>query len=93
MLGPSPIETLEILSHWLDKDKALLRQYQEKAQRIGRPRSAFTAADLIWSAAQENPIPVIADRPAMLPKLLELLSSFGIDSGRKPADSKETQNS
>jgi 1,2-diacylglycerol 3-beta-galactosyltransferase len=90
-LGPSPIETLEILCHWLDKDKVLLHQYQEKAQRIGRPRSAFTAADLIWSAALEQPSPVIADHLAVLPKLLDLLSSFGIDSGRKPADSKETQ--
>ncbi len=90
-LARSPIGALEILCHWLERDGALLGQYQEKARRVGRPRSAYTAAELIWSAAQEQPYPASVDRPAVLPKLLELLSSFGIDSGRKPADSKEAQ--
>jgi 1,2-diacylglycerol 3-beta-galactosyltransferase len=91
-LGHTPIEALEILCHWLENDRAVLDEVRDNAQRVGRPQSAYTAAELIWSAAQ-NPSRVSADRPAMLPKLLEMLSSFGIESGRKPADSKVTQRS
>jgi 1,2-diacylglycerol 3-beta-galactosyltransferase len=92
-LGRTPIGTLEILCHWLNNDRQLLKQYHDQALRIGRPRSAFTAADLIWSAAQSSPLPAMGDRPSVLPKLLDLLSSFGIDSGQKPNDAKETQRS
>jgi 1,2-diacylglycerol 3-beta-galactosyltransferase len=92
-LSRTPVEALEVLFHWLENDKRLLRQYRDQALRTGRPQSAFTAADLIWSAAQSSPYPVMGDRPSVLPKLLDLLSSFGIDSGRKPDVSKETQRS
>ncbi len=92
-LGRTPIEALEILCHWLNDDGQLLKQYHDQALLIGRPRSAFTAADLIWSAAQSSPRLGVGDRPAVLPKLLDLLSSFGIDSVQKSADEKETQGS
>jgi 1,2-diacylglycerol 3-beta-galactosyltransferase len=92
-LGRTPVETLEKLFHWLDGDCQLLKQYHDQALRIGRPQSAFTAADLIWSAAQSSPQLVVDDHPAVLPKLLDLLSSFGIDSGQKTADAKENQKS
>lgn len=90
-LARTPVETLEILFHWMEHDKKLLKGYRQQALLIGRPQSAFTAADLIWSAAQTTPYPVNNDRPAVLPKILDLLSSFDIESGRKPDTSKETQ--
>ena len=91
-LGRSPIEALEVLCHWLENDQLLLSEYHEKALRIGRPRSAFTAADLIWSAAGHTSHLVTVDRPALLPRFLDLLRNFDIDSGRKPADIKEAQD-
>lgn len=90
-LARSPIEALENLFHWMENDKKLLKGYRQQALLIGRPQSAYTAADLIWSAAHSTVFPVNNDRPAVLPKILDLLSSFDIDSGRKVDASKETQ--
>jgi 1,2-diacylglycerol 3-beta-galactosyltransferase len=90
-LVQTPVEALEILCHWLEKDKYLLNKYHQNALQVGRPRSAYVAADLIWTAAQGSPYPVTVDRPTVLPKLLDLLSSFDIEIGRKPVDSKEAQ--
>jgi 1,2-diacylglycerol 3-beta-galactosyltransferase len=91
-LGRSPVEALEVLCHWLEQDKRLLSQYHEKALRLGRPRSAFTAAELIWSAAEHSSSLVTVDRPALLPRLLDMLRNFDIDSGGKPADTREAQD-
>jgi 1,2-diacylglycerol 3-beta-galactosyltransferase len=50
-LAQSPLESLEILFHWLEKDKSILNQRAENARCLGRPRAALDIADLVWSVA------------------------------------------
>lgn len=78
-LATEPLTSLETLFHWLHKDGALLKKYQARAQALGRPQSAYTAGDLIWSAAERGPIPSPDNHTPVLPKLLELLHSFDLD--------------
>jgi len=51
-LAKTPLETLEILFHWLDQGGKLLAQRAENARRIGRPRAAYDIAELVWAAAK-----------------------------------------
>ncbi len=51
VLTKEPIEVLEILCHWLDKDRSLYCQQAQNARRLGHPRAAYDVADLVWSAA------------------------------------------
>jgi 1,2-diacylglycerol 3-beta-galactosyltransferase len=50
-LAETPLESLEILFHWLDQDARLLTQRAENARRMGRPRAAFDIAELVWAVA------------------------------------------
>ncbi len=50
-LANNPVEALEILFHWLDKDRHLLAERAVNARRLGHPRAAYEAADLIWDMA------------------------------------------
>lgn len=77
-IARSPVEALEKLFHWMDNDQALLEKYQNKARSLGRPKAAYSIADLAWSAAVRGPVPLPASRAHMLPKLLALLSTSGI---------------
>lgn len=74
----TPLEALEILCHWLANDGALLRERARAARTLGRPESAYTIAEYIWAAAERGPLPIPENRQAILPKLLNLLSTFGL---------------
>jgi UDP-N-acetylglucosamine:LPS N-acetylglucosamine transferase len=50
-----PLQVLETLAHWMRDDRKGLRKAAENARRIGRPRAAMDAADLIWEAALRGP--------------------------------------
>jgi 1,2-diacylglycerol 3-beta-galactosyltransferase len=52
----TPIEALEALRHLTLKDGELLKAQAANARRLGKPLAAFTAAELIWQAAQRSPI-------------------------------------
>ncbi len=47
-LANDPIEALESLFHWLDKNRQLLAERARNARSLGNPRAAYEAADLIW---------------------------------------------
>jgi 1,2-diacylglycerol 3-beta-galactosyltransferase len=47
----NPVEALEILFHWFDKDRQLLAERARNARRLGHPCAAYEAADLIWGVA------------------------------------------
>jgi UDP-N-acetylglucosamine:LPS N-acetylglucosamine transferase len=80
-LAGSPVEALEILSHWLDRDKALLAERTRNASALGRPRSAYHVAELAWQAAERGrPLPTTTRRLDRIKKLRDLLGSFGISS-------------
>jgi UDP-N-acetylglucosamine:LPS N-acetylglucosamine transferase len=51
VLARDPIEVLETVCHWLEKDWSLYRQQAENARRLGFPRAAYDVADLAWTAA------------------------------------------
>jgi 1,2-diacylglycerol 3-beta-galactosyltransferase len=53
-LAQTPLETLEILFHWLDQGGKLLAQRAENARRLGRPRAAFDIAELVWAAIKSE---------------------------------------
>jgi len=50
VLAQSPIEVLETMCHWLEKDGLLYRRQAEQARLLGRPRAAYDAAELIWGS-------------------------------------------
>jgi 1,2-diacylglycerol 3-beta-galactosyltransferase len=50
VLARDPIEVLETMCHWLDKDWRLYRQQAQNARQIGYPRAAYDVADLVWAA-------------------------------------------
>jgi len=50
-LANNPVEALEILFHWLDRNANLLAERARNARSLGHPRAAYEAADLIWDAA------------------------------------------
>lgn len=51
VLARDPIEVLETMYHWLEKDGRLYRQTAESARRLGHPRAAYGVADQVWAAA------------------------------------------
>jgi 1,2-diacylglycerol 3-beta-galactosyltransferase len=58
VLARDPIEVLETVCHWLEKDKSLYHQQAENARRIGYPQAAYNVADLIWAASsRKQPLP------------------------------------
>jgi 1,2-diacylglycerol 3-beta-galactosyltransferase len=51
VLARDPIEVLETVCHWLEKDRRLYRQQAENALKLGHPQAAYDVADLAWAAA------------------------------------------
>jgi UDP-N-acetylglucosamine:LPS N-acetylglucosamine transferase len=47
-----PLELLEGMAHWFADDRRLYRERAANARRLGRPRAAYDAADLIWKLAK-----------------------------------------
>ena len=52
----TPLQMLETLAHWLAHDGRLLKEYAGHALEVGRPDSAFEAAQLIMQTAQQAPL-------------------------------------
>ncbi len=51
MLARDPIEILETVCHWLEKDQSLYLQQAQNARQLGHPRAAYDVADLAWAAS------------------------------------------
>jgi UDP-N-acetylglucosamine:LPS N-acetylglucosamine transferase len=49
-VAQSSIEVLEKLDHLMRSGHSLLQKRTENACRLGRPRSAFDAAEILWNA-------------------------------------------
>ena len=56
VLAQEPIEVLEAVCHWLEKDRFRYHQLAQNARQLGRPQAAFDAADLIWALASSQEI-------------------------------------
>jgi 1,2-diacylglycerol 3-beta-galactosyltransferase len=51
VLANEPVEVLEAMAHWLEKDRSHYRQQAQNARRLGRPRAAYDIAEWVWSLA------------------------------------------
>jgi 1,2-diacylglycerol 3-beta-galactosyltransferase len=51
VLARDPIDVLEKVCHWLEKDRRLFRQQAQNALKLGHPQAAYEVADLAWAAA------------------------------------------
>lgn len=49
-LARDPIEVLEVMCHWLEKEGEIYKKRSKNARRLGRPRAALDAAESIWAA-------------------------------------------
>jgi 1,2-diacylglycerol 3-beta-galactosyltransferase len=67
-IAQTPVEVLETLDHLMRNDQALLKKRSKNAQQIGKPRSAFDTADLLWKAAQGEMTPVKPRRKSAHPE-------------------------
>lgn len=69
----SPLQMLHVLQHWLMDGGNALSEAAERAKMIGRPNSAFTAAGILWKAAQRKPGSRNGQLPIMRAKVLSAL--------------------
>jgi 1,2-diacylglycerol 3-beta-galactosyltransferase len=77
-MARNPVEALEILFHWLDRDHQLLLERARIAATLGRPYSGYRVAEAALQAA-EHSLLVPKNRPReLIPKLKELLRTFDI---------------
>ena len=51
VLAHDPVEVLETMCHWLEKDWRLYRQQAQNALKLGHPQAAYEVADLAWATA------------------------------------------
>jgi 1,2-diacylglycerol 3-beta-galactosyltransferase len=51
VLAKDPIEVLETMCHWLEKDRLAYHQQAQNARRLGHPQAAYDVADLACAAA------------------------------------------
>lgn len=54
VLVRKPMETLELIAHWMMNDGEKLQSIAENAKKLGKPQAAFEIADLAWSAIQNG---------------------------------------
>ncbi len=55
-LALTPLDALEVLSHWTQNDNALLKERAANAARLGRPDAAYSIANLLMAAAVRGPV-------------------------------------
>lgn len=54
-IAQSPIEVLETLRHLMKDDQSLLKKRAANAALMGKPRSAFDTAHILWNAMETKP--------------------------------------
>lgn len=77
-LANKPVDALEILFHWLERDHRLLNERARCAAELGKPNSAAHAAELAWQAAEKGRTVPSSRLVAWGPKFKELLRTFDI---------------
>lgn len=77
-LAETPVESLEILFHWLNREHRLLNERAAIAASLGRPRSAYTVAEFTLKAASDGRRVPKSRLREWAPRLRELLRSSNI---------------
>lgn len=57
-LAETPIQLLEVLSHWMLNDGKLYKQRAANARMIGMPNSSYTIADSLWQNVSALVVPI-----------------------------------
>lgn len=78
-LAVTPIEVLEVLSHWMGGGGELLRERTANAAMLGRPTAAYSVANILMQAAQTGAVDRRGKHFAGRPKLIDLLQRNRID--------------
>ena len=73
MMAEDPIQSLEVVAHWMADNMHLLRTQAENARKLGKPLAAYDAAEMVWEAAQSDPADQISKRIARRRSLINLL--------------------
>ncbi len=77
-LVEDPLEALETICHWLEKEGAGLAERAARARSLGRPRAAHHVAELVWEAAQRGPLRRDHRFGRQIPLLQQLLRSLDL---------------
>ena len=86
----NPIEALEIMYHWLERDGERLAARARNARYLGHPRAAYEIADKIWVAAERGPRAKIHHRRLGLRSLTKLLSRYNVPwEEKRPANNDD----
>jgi len=56
VLATNPPDVLEIMCHWLEKDRSYYQEQAQNARRLGRPQAAFDIAELTWEAVSSREV-------------------------------------
>jgi 1,2-diacylglycerol 3-beta-galactosyltransferase len=74
----TPLEALEVLFHWLDKECSALLERSRESRSLGHPKAAFTVAELAYQSTEDDcrhPSSRLLER---IPRLQALLRAFDI---------------
>jgi len=77
-LAEAPMLALETLFHWLWRDNKLLNEIADNARTLGRPRSAFQAAEIAIKAAERGRTVPSYRLLSWIPRIRELLRAHNI---------------
>ncbi len=61
-IAETPMQLLELLSHWMLNDGGLYKRRAQNARAIGLPNSAYTVAEVLWQAVSHLPAPAAPHR-------------------------------
>lgn len=88
-LAEEPIEALEVLSHWMINDKALLKERTQNAIRLGKPASALVIAERVWNAVDQTTLTVEKQWRTNRKRLVTLLTQNHVSLEDIKEDTKE----
>lgn len=55
-MSETPLQLLELLSHWMQNDGSLYKKRAEMAKTIGMPNSSYTIADILWQRVSSKTV-------------------------------------
>jgi 1,2-diacylglycerol 3-beta-galactosyltransferase len=88
-LVDDPLDALETVYHWLEKDGALLAERANRARELGRPEASHSIAELVWVAGQRGPGKEDRGDDKIRTKLADLLTRHGVAWKGKAASQAE----
>lgn len=82
-LAENPVGALEILFHWLDRDRRLLNERAKISCELGRACSAYDIARLSMEISERGRVPAKPGLQERVTKIKELLRTFDISLTEK----------